>query len=171
LYNGRGTAEQWVKEGKDAIRRTRLSCHDFRDNEVRLQLLSVACNLGNFLRRLAFRRSVKEWSLTTLREKLIKIGVKVAGHASSITFQTGEVAVPRRLFEQILARIEGCVPHRPDTTRRKLSRASRSGSLERVGEESRGLTDDRITESKAPWEGLSSSLGQVRSQENSAQKV
>ena len=77
----------------------------FRDNEVRLQLFALAYNLGNFLRRLVLPRSVKEWSLTTLREKLIKIGAKVVRHARWVTFQMAEVAVPRDLFERILARI------------------------------------------------------------------
>ena len=105
FYNGRGTAEQWIKEGKNAIKWTRLSCHEFRDNEVRLQLFALAYNLGNFLRRLVLPGSVKEWSLTTLREKLIKIGAKVVRHARWVTFQMAEVAVPRDLFERILARI------------------------------------------------------------------
>ncbi|HUT24335.1 MAG TPA: transposase [Sumerlaeia bacterium] len=65
----RGTAEQCTKEGKVALTWTRLSCHEFRDNEVRLQLFALAYNLGNFLRRLALPRKVKRWSLTTLREK------------------------------------------------------------------------------------------------------
>ena len=72
---------------------TRLSCHDFVDNQVRLQLFALAYNLGNFLRRLALPRSVKQWSLTTLREKLLKIGAKVAAHARYVTFQMAEGAI------------------------------------------------------------------------------
>ena len=53
FYNGRDTAEQWIKEGKNAINWTCLSCHTFRDNAVRLQLNALAYNLGNFLRALA----------------------------------------------------------------------------------------------------------------------
>ena len=105
FYNGRGTAEQWIKEGKNAVKWTRLSCHDFADNQVRLQLFALAYNLGNFLRRLALPRSVKHWSLTTLREKLIKIGAKVVAHSRYVVFQMAEVAVPKRLFRSILARI------------------------------------------------------------------
>jgi hypothetical protein len=48
FYNQRGTAEQWIKEGKNAVKWTRLSCHDFVDNQVRLQLFVLAYNLGNF---------------------------------------------------------------------------------------------------------------------------
>jgi hypothetical protein len=70
--NGRGTAEQWTKEGKYAVRWTRLSCQNFKDNQARLQLYALAYSLGNFLRRLALPRSVKHWSLTTPREKLIR---------------------------------------------------------------------------------------------------
>jgi hypothetical protein len=106
FYNGRGTAEQWIKEGKYAVKWTRLSCRNFRDNQARLQLFALAYNLGNFLRRLALPRSVKHWSLTTLREKLIKIGAKIVRHSKYVTFQMAEVAVPRELFAAILERIQ-----------------------------------------------------------------
>jgi hypothetical protein len=105
FYNGRGTAEQWIKEGKNAVKWTKLSCRTFRDNQARLQLFTLAYNLGNFLRRLAMPRDVKHWSLTTLREKLIKIGAKVTRHAKYVTFQLAEVAVTRNLFAAILDRI------------------------------------------------------------------
>jgi hypothetical protein len=105
FYNGRGTAEQWIKEGKNAVKWTKLSCSDFKNNQVRLQLFAMAYNLGNFLRTLALPKSVKQWSLTTLREKLIKIGAKVVRHARYVTFQMAEVAVPRKLFAAILERI------------------------------------------------------------------
>jgi hypothetical protein len=105
FYNQRGTAEQWIKEGKNAVKWTRLSCHDFVDNQVRLQLFVLAYNLGNFLRQAALPRSVRHWTLTTLREKLIKIGAKVVRHSRKIVFQMAEVAVPRELFLTILERI------------------------------------------------------------------
>ena len=89
FYNQRGTAEQHIKEGKNAIRWTRLSCQKFRNNEVRLQLHALAYNLGNFMRTLALPKAVEHWSLTTLREKLIKIGAKVVSHGRYVTFQLG----------------------------------------------------------------------------------
>jgi hypothetical protein len=58
FYNGRGTAEQWIKEGKKATKWTRLSCRRFEDNQVRLQLFALAYNLGNFLRQLALSRDL-----------------------------------------------------------------------------------------------------------------
>ena len=105
FYNKRGTAEQWIKEGKYALNWTRLSCHDFVDNQVRLQLFALAYNLGNFLKRLVLPKPVKKWSLRTLREKLIKIGAKVVRHSRYVTFQMAEVAVPRALFREILQQI------------------------------------------------------------------
>ncbi len=54
----------------------------------------------------ALPRSVKHWSLTTLREKLIQIGAKVVRHSKYVTFQMAEVAVPRELFAAILERIQ-----------------------------------------------------------------
>ena len=110
FYNKRGTAEQWIKEGKYALNWTRLSCHDFVDNQVRLQLFSLAYNLGNFLRRLALPKKIKNWSLRTLQVKLIKIGAKVIRHARYITFQMAEVLVSKRLFEEILERIHRLKP-------------------------------------------------------------
>jgi hypothetical protein len=84
---------------------TKLSCRTFKDNQTRLQLFALAYNLANFLRRLALPQDVEHWSLTTLREKLVKIGAKVTRHAKYVTFQLAEVAVPRRLFAAILDRI------------------------------------------------------------------
>jgi hypothetical protein len=63
FYNQRGTAEQWIKEGKGAIKWTRLSCRTFAANAVRLQLHALAYNLGNFMRTLT-PKVAEPWSLT-----------------------------------------------------------------------------------------------------------
>jgi len=105
FYNQRGTAEQWIKEGKGAIKWTRLSCRTFAANAVRLQLHVLAYNLGNFMRTLAMPKAAQPWSLTSLREKLIKIGAKVISHGRYVTFQMAEVAVPRQMFGEILSLI------------------------------------------------------------------
>jgi hypothetical protein len=102
FYNQRGTAEQHIKEGKNAIVWTRLSCRKFQNNAVRLQLHALAYNLGNFMRTLALPEAVKHWSLTSLREKLVKIGARIVTHGRYVTFQMAEVAVPRDLFTDIL---------------------------------------------------------------------
>jgi hypothetical protein len=106
FYNGRGTAEQWIKEGKLALRWTRLSCRSFRDNAVRLQLFALAYNLANFLRSLALPDEVARWTLTTLREKLVKIGARIVRHGRYVVFQLAEVSVSRALFAAILRRID-----------------------------------------------------------------
>jgi hypothetical protein len=106
FYNGRGTAEQWIKEGKQALRWTRLSCRSFRGNAVRLQLFALAYNLANFLRSLALPDAIAQWSLTTMREKLVKIGARIVRHGRYVVFQLAEVAVPRALFAGILRRID-----------------------------------------------------------------
>src|SRR3954471_4605656 len=106
FYHGRGTAEQWIREGKLALRWTRLSCRAFRDNAVRLQLFALAYNLANFLRSLALPDEVAHWSLSTLREKLVKIGARIVRHGRYLVFQLAEVAVPRALFAAILRRID-----------------------------------------------------------------
>jgi len=105
FYNRRGTAEQWIKEGKYALNWTRLSCHRFVANQVRLQLFILAYNLGNFLRRLCLPKAINDWSLRSLQVKLIKIGGRIVRHARQIIFQLAEVAVSRGLFAAILGRI------------------------------------------------------------------
>jgi len=102
FYNQRGTAEQWIKEGKGAIKWTRLSCRSFAANAVRLQLHVLAYNLGNFMRTLGMPQAAEPWSLTSLREKLIKTGAKVVSHGRYVTFQMAEVAVSREMFADIL---------------------------------------------------------------------
>jgi len=106
FYNGRGTAEQWIKEGKYALNWTRLSCKRFVSNQVRLGLFVLAYNLGNFLRRLVLPRKIKHWSLRSLLVKLIKIGAKVVRHSRSTMFQMAEVAIDKRIFAEILSKIE-----------------------------------------------------------------
>jgi hypothetical protein len=103
LYNQRGTCEQWIKEGKNAIKWTRLSCRTFAANAVRLQLHALAYNLGNFMRTLAMPKTAEPWSLTSLR----KIGAMVVRHGRYVTFQMAEVAVPRQMFADILSLVAG----------------------------------------------------------------
>src|SRR5207342_2668753 len=102
FYNKRGTCEQWIKEGKGAIKWTRLSCRSFAANAVRLQFHALAYNLGNFLRTLVTPEPVKDWSLTSLKEKLIKIGAKVVSLGRYVAFQTAEFAISQYLFADIL---------------------------------------------------------------------
>ena len=106
FYNGRGTAEQWIKEGKYALNWTRLSCKRFVSNQVRLGLFVLAYNLGNFLRRLVLPTKIKHWSLRSLLVKFIKTGAKIVRHSRYVTFQMAEVAIDKKLFAKILSRIE-----------------------------------------------------------------
>ena len=113
FYNGRGTAEQWIRAAKNALRWTRLSCHAFRHNAVRLQLHALTYNLANFMRTLALPEEVEHWSLTTLREKLVKIGARIVRHGRYVVFQLAEVAVPSALIANILRRIDDLRPRPP----------------------------------------------------------
>ena len=65
---------------------------------------------ANFLRTLALPAEVEHWSLTTLREKLVKIGARIVRHGRYVVFQLGEAAVPRALFAEILRRIDQLRP-------------------------------------------------------------
>lgn len=104
FYNQRGTAEQWIKAGKAATHWTRLSCHRFRANEVRLLLGVIAYNLGNLLRRLALPLIIiQSWSLTSLQQRLFKTGGRLIRHARYYILQLAESHLTWRLFGQILA--------------------------------------------------------------------
>ena len=111
FYNQRGTAEQWIREGKEATHWTRLSCHRFRANEVRLLLGVIAYNLGNLLRRLALPPAIQSWSLTSLQQRLFKTGGRLIRHARYFILQLAESSLTPRLFRQILGRIERLAWH------------------------------------------------------------
>ena len=105
FYNKRGTAEQWIKEGKQAAHWTRLSCHRFRANEVRLQLSVLAYNLGNLWRRLVLPARIDTWSLTSLQQRLVKTGGRLVKHARYYWLLLAESHLTRRLFGAMLRRI------------------------------------------------------------------
>ena len=107
FYNKRGTAEQWIKEGKQAVKMTRLSCHKFRSNEVRLWLTIIAYNLGNLWRRLVLPQRIEKWSLTSLQQRLVKTGGRLVKHARYYWLLLAEGHLTRRLFASMLGRIDG----------------------------------------------------------------
>jgi hypothetical protein len=88
----------------------RLSCRKFRDNAFQLELHALDYNLATFMRALALPRELEHWSLTTLREMLVKIGAKVLSHGQYVSFQLAEFAVPRSLFQEILSLIDDLRP-------------------------------------------------------------
>ena len=107
FYNKRGTAEQWIKEGKQAVKMTRLSCHRFRSNEVRLWLSVIAYNLGNLWRRLVLPQRIGNWSLTSLQQRLVKTDGRLVKHARHHWLLLAESHLTRRLFGAMVGRIDG----------------------------------------------------------------
>ena len=105
FYNKRGTAEQWIKEGKQAVKMTRLSCHRFRSNEVRLWLSVIAYNMGNLWRRLVLPQRIENWSLTSLQQRLVKTGGRLIKHARYYWLLLAESYLTRRLFGAMVRRI------------------------------------------------------------------
>ena len=105
FYNKRGTAEQWIKEGKQAVKMTRLSCHRFRSNEVRLWLSLMAYNLGKLWRRLVLPKRIDNWSLTGLQQRLMKTGGRLVKHARYYWLLLAESHLTRRLFRAMVGRI------------------------------------------------------------------
>jgi len=109
FYNKRGTAEvaaATIKEGKQAVKMTRLSCHRFRSNEVRLWLSVIAYNLGNLWRRLVLPRRIDGWSLTSLQQRLVKTGGRLVKHARYYWLMLAESHLTRRLFVSMVRRID-----------------------------------------------------------------
>jgi len=105
FYNKRGTAEQWIKEAKQAVKMTRLSCHRFRSNQVRLALSLLAYNLGNLWRRLALPTGIENWSLTSLQQRLVKTGGRLVKHARYYWLLLAESHLTRRRFGSMVRRI------------------------------------------------------------------
>jgi hypothetical protein len=105
FYNKRGTAEQWIKERKQAVKMTRLSCHRFRPNQVRLALSLLAYNLGSLWRRLVLPQRIENWSLTSLQQRLVKTGGRLVKHARYYWLLLAESHLTRRLFGSMLRRM------------------------------------------------------------------
>ena len=105
FYIKRGTAEQWIKEGNQVVKMTRLSCHRFRSNEERLWLSVFAYNLGNVWRRFALPRRIRNWSLTSLQQRLGKTGGRLIKHACYYWLLLAEGHLRRRLFGSMLRMI------------------------------------------------------------------
>jgi hypothetical protein len=92
----------------------------FAANAVRLQLHALAYNLGNFLRTLATPEPIKHWSLTSLKEKLIKIGRQGCEPRTLCRLPNGggrhptaNVAIPQQMFQEILRLITELRPQPP----------------------------------------------------------
>jgi hypothetical protein len=84
---------------------TRLSCHRFRSNEVRLWLSLMAYNLGNLWRRLVLPKRIDNWSLTSLQQRLMKTGGRLVKHARYYWLLLAESHLTRRLFRAMVGRI------------------------------------------------------------------
>jgi hypothetical protein len=136
FYNKRGTAEQWIKEGKQAVKISRLSCHRFRSNEVRLWLGVIAYNLGNLWRRLVLPRRVGNWSLTSLQQRLVKTGGRLIKHARYYWLLLAGSHLARRLFGAMVQRMAGS--HHPNRVGLPVA-ARQSRNRPRNDNEGRGV--------------------------------
>ena len=96
-----------IKEGKQAVKITRLSCRRFRPNEVRLWLSIIAYNLGNLWRRLVLPQRIGNWSLTSLQQRLVKTGGHLVKHVRYYWLLLAEGHLSRRLFGAMVGRIAG----------------------------------------------------------------
>jgi hypothetical protein len=85
---------------------TRLSCHRFRSNEVRLWLSLIAYNLGNLWRRLLLPKRIENWSLTSLQQRLVKTGGRLVKHARYYWLMLAESHLTRRLFGSMVRLME-----------------------------------------------------------------
>src|SRR6266849_1067930 len=83
----------------------RLSCHRFRSNQVALALSLLAYNLGNLWRRLALPQRIESWSLTSLQQRLVKIGGRLVKPARYYWLLMAEGHLNRRRFGAMLGRI------------------------------------------------------------------
>ena len=84
---------------------TRLSCHEFVANQVRLWLFILAYNLGNLVRRPTLPDAIRHWSLRSVQTRLIKIGGRLVHHTRRLVFQLAEVIATRDVFQELLERV------------------------------------------------------------------
>jgi Transposase DDE domain group 1 len=94
-----------IKESKQAVKMTRLTCQRFRSNEVRLWLSVIANNLGNLWRRLVLPKRIEGWSLTRVLQRLVKTGGRLIKHARYYWLLLAESHLTRRLFGSMVRRI------------------------------------------------------------------
>jgi hypothetical protein len=109
----RGTAEQWIEEGKQAVKMTRLSCHRFGSNGVRLWLGSIAYSPGNLWPTCppgrVLPRKIEHWPPTSPPQRLVKAGGRLVKHARCYWPMLAESHPTRRVFGAMVGRI-GALP-------------------------------------------------------------
>ncbi len=105
IYNKCVTAEQWIEEAKQAANITRLSCHPFRSNEVRLWPSVLAYSLGNTRRRLVLPLGVGHCSLTSLQQRLVSTGDRPIKHARYCWLLLAESHLTRRVYGSMARRM------------------------------------------------------------------
>lgn len=105
FYNKRGTAEHRMNEGKQAVKMTPPSRHQFRSNEVRLWLSVIAHNFGYLWRRLVLPLREENWSLTSRQQRLVNTGGRLIKHACYDRLILAESHLSQRLFGNIMRRI------------------------------------------------------------------
>ncbi len=127
FHNQRGAAGRHMKEGKYALKWTRLSCRRFAANVVRLQRRALACNLANFPRTLATPEGIERWSPTSLRERLVKTDARMARQARHAISHITGVACPGPSSRASL-------PHQ------RLARAACRGGFHMTGTAAAGLS-------------------------------
>lgn len=106
FYEDRGTAENFIKEGKLDCSFARLSCSEFWANAFRFQTAVLAYNIHNCFRELILPNQLKSHYLSTIRSKLIKVGCRIIYHSRQIICQFGKSFKIKKLFEQILASLK-----------------------------------------------------------------
>jgi hypothetical protein len=102
FHNQGGKAEQRNKEGNQAVKMTRLSCHRIRSDEVRFWLSIPSHNFGNLLRRFALPAAISDWSLTSLQQRLVKTGGRLVKHARYYWLMLADGYLTRVRFSAVL---------------------------------------------------------------------
>jgi hypothetical protein len=106
FYCQRGTMENFIKEGKNGFAFGKMSSTEYWANANKLQQMTLAYNLNNWIRRLCFPKHNQSDRIGTIRTKLIKIAAKIVKTGRYIYYQLASSCPNKKLFFKVLDNIQ-----------------------------------------------------------------
>ena len=93
IYKNRGLMENYIKEAKLGFFMDKTDSSKFVTNEARMWLSVLSYNIIQMMKTLVFPPSMKKWTITTIRQRLIKVATKIVSHTRKIHLKLDETFV------------------------------------------------------------------------------